>query len=86
MKSRQRKHLIWATCRRRACGVILVCSADEEFFAPGRRIAQLDDAGKPIPKQSIISFERQMTLAGKIMQDDRVLLRVLSISRQSEIE
>ena len=29
---------------------------DNEFFARGKRVAALADAGKPIPSESVISF------------------------------
>ena len=36
---------------------ISIIAADEtEFFARGKRLAALADAGKPIPKESVISF------------------------------
>lgn len=36
---------------------ISIIAADEnEFFARGKRLAALADAGKPIPSESVISF------------------------------
>jgi len=46
-----------AMTRRKASVIIFMRSTEGEFFARGRHIAQLADAGKPIPKQTIISIE-----------------------------
>lgn len=32
-------------------------ATEEEFFKRGKKLAKLADAGKPIPKESVISFE-----------------------------
>lgn len=37
--------------------VFLKIGTEEDFFAHGRQVAQLADAGKPIPKQTIVWFE-----------------------------
>lgn len=36
--------------------VSIVVAGEQEFFARGRRLAALADAGKPIPSESVISF------------------------------
>ncbi len=45
-------------------------ASEHDFFARGRRIAKLADAGKPVPKETVISFE-----------DPSDLLKVLTAAR-----
>lgn len=47
---------------------IIKRGTEEDFFKRGRRIAQLADAGKPIPKQTIILFEDPKDLARILMK------------------
>ena len=36
--------------------IAITVAVDSEFFARGKRLAALADAGKPIPSESVISF------------------------------
>ena len=60
-------------------------SSEEDFFKRGRAIAKLADAGKPIPEQTIISFESATDLArivtpGKLAVFEAVKANACSIT------
>lgn len=39
----------------------LIAANEENFFKRGKKLAKLADAGKPIPKELVISFEEPVT-------------------------
>lgn len=65
--------------------VMVVLGTEGDFFRRGREIARLVDAGKPIPEQTIISFESPSDLArivtpGKMAVVEAVKARACSIA------
>jgi len=54
---------------------VITTGGPDEFFKRGKRVAQLADQGKPIPREQTISFEDPEDLARLVTTAKLVLLR-----------